>query len=247
MRFVYMDETGNTGRHFDNPDQPIHMIVGLVVDETRVTDLHEHMREVGRRRCPSRCNEADFEFHGNDLFSGEGPFAEKSPDERIAIYDELLRGIARARAEVVIRGVHKPGLNTRYADPYHPHDVALKFTIESIERLARNRRCHVLLVADEAKEVEEAALRDLAQYQEVGTGWGWRTEPIEWIIDTIHFVPSHRNIAIQLADCTAYIAARVRKLHEGLVSRNRSADAVFRLWEKRIQPFLSVNEVWYPG
>jgi len=49
MRFAYMDETGNTGRRFDDPDQPIHMILSLVVDESRVADLHEHVREVGRR------------------------------------------------------------------------------------------------------------------------------------------------------------------------------------------------------
>jgi hypothetical protein len=36
------------------------------------------------------------------------------------------------------------------------------FTIESVERLARDRDCRVLLVADEAKEIEDAALRDLA-------------------------------------------------------------------------------------
>lgn len=113
--------------------------------------------------------------------------------------------------------------------------------------MARERDCQVLLVADEAKEVEDAALRDLVNYQELGTQWGWRTEKIERIIDTIHFVPSHRNCAIQLADCPAYIAARVRKLDEGTVSRKRSADAVEELLEKRIEPFLWVNEVWYPG
>jgi len=247
MRFAYMDETGNTGRHFENRDQPIHMVLSLVVDETKVSDLHEHMRNVGRRHCPDTCDEADFEFHGNDLFSGGGPFAAMSPSERIEIYDEVLCGIGLVEGEVIIRGVPKPGLSRQYARPFHPHDIALMFTIESIERMARERECNVLLVADEAKEVEDAALRDLVQYQEFGTRWGWRTEQIERIIDTIHFVPSHRNCAIQLTDCTAYIAARLRKIHEGLVSRNRSSEAVVELWEKRIQPFLSVNEVWYPG
>ena len=74
MRFAYMDETGNTGRRFDDPDQPIHMIVSLVVDESKVTDLHEHIREVGRRHCAGDCDEAEFEFHGGDLFSGDNPF-----------------------------------------------------------------------------------------------------------------------------------------------------------------------------
>lgn len=100
----------------------------------------------------------------------------------------MLRGIEYVDAEIIVRGVHRAGLKRRYADPYHPHDVALMFTIESIERMARECDCNVLLVADEAKEVEDAALRDLVNYQELGTHWGWRPEKIERAIDTIHFV-----------------------------------------------------------
>jgi hypothetical protein len=242
-----MDETGNTGRRFDDPDQPIHMILSLVVDESRVTDLHDHIRDVGRWNCPGECEEAGFEFHGGDLFSGAAPFDERTPKERIEIYDEVLRGIEMVGAEVIIRGVHKPGLGRRYTHPYHPHDVALMFTIESIERMARECDCQVLLVADEAKEIEDAALRDLVNYQELGTQWGWRTEKIERIIDTIHFVPSHRNCGIQVADCAAYVAARARKLDDGTIARNRSAQVVESLFEKRIEPFLRTNQVWYPA
>jgi len=32
---------------------------------------------------------------------------------------------------VIIRGVEKTGLAERYSNPYHPHDIALMFTIES--------------------------------------------------------------------------------------------------------------------
>jgi len=89
-------------------------------------------------------------------------------------------------------------------------------------------------------------LRDLANYQELGTSWGWNTEQIDHIVDTIHFVPSHRNGAIQIADCATFIAARVRKIQEGIVPDGRSAEAVERLWETRILPFVRTNEVWFP-
>jgi hypothetical protein len=169
------------------------------------------------------------------------------PERRIEIFDEILRGIELAEAEVVIRGVEKAGLERRYATPYHPHDIALMFSIESIERLARERECRILLVADEAKEIEDTALRDLANYQELGTSWGWSPEQINQIVDTIHFVPSHKNGAIQLADCAAYIAARVRKIRAGIVPANRSAEAVEQLWETRIVPHIHLDGVWHPG
>lgn len=246
MRFAYMDEAGNTGRRCDDPNQPIHLILSLVVDEARVTLVHEHIREVGRRHCPATCRAADFEFHGQDLFAARGPFQGFDPGKRIEIFEDVLKGIALADADVIVRGVEKPGLARRYPTPFHPHDIALMFTIESIERMAREQDCRVLLVADEAKEVEDTALRDLANYQEFGTSWGWNTEQINQIVDTIHFVPSHSNAAIQLTDCAAFIAARVRKVWSGIVPRRASGEAVERLWNERIAPHIHWNEIWYP-
>jgi hypothetical protein len=163
MRFAYMDEAGNTGRRCDDPNQPVHLILSLVIDETKIAAAHAHMREIGRLHCPTACRQDAFEFHGADLFAARGPFSNMDPERRIEIFDEVLRGIELAEAEVVIRGVEKAGLERRYATPYHPHDIALMFSIESIERLARERECRILLVADEAKEIEDTALRDLRQ------------------------------------------------------------------------------------
>lgn len=151
MRFAYMDEAGNTGRKCDEPNQPIHLILTLIVDEENIAALHEHVRETGRRHCLVDCTEDDFEFHGHDIFSGRGYFGEMTPEKRIEIYDDILKGIELAEAEVIVRGVEKAGLARRYVNPYHPHDIALMYTIESIERMARTHDCRVLLVADEAK------------------------------------------------------------------------------------------------
>lgn len=247
MRLAYMDEAGNTGRRCDDPKQPVHLILTLVVDEAKVTRVHSHIREMARRHCPNDCEDFEFEFHGQDIFSGRGSFAGRTPAERVEIFDDVLEGIALADAKIIVRGVDKRGLQRRaYPTPYHPHDIALMFTIESIERMARKDDCRVLLIADEAKEVEDAAIQDLANYQQMGTAWGFRTEPIDHIIDTIHFVPSHTNGAIQLADCATFIAARLRKVRDGLVAGGESAEAVERLWEERIVPHLKADEVWYP-
>jgi hypothetical protein len=246
MWFAYMDETGNTGRNLDDPSQPLHLILTLAAEESKVSIIHEHIRDTARQYCPGDCEKDDFEFHGKDLYAAEGYFTQMPPDRRIEIFDAVLKGIEKAEAEIVIRGVNKPDLSSRYARPFHPHDIALMFTIESIERLARERECRVLLVADEAKEIEDAALRDLAQYQEVGTSWGWKTEQIERIVDTIHFVPSHSNPAIQLVDCATYVAMRKRKIQAGLVSKSRSDKAIEELWERHIEPFVREDSIWYP-
>jgi len=244
MWFAYMDEAGNTGRNLNEASQPIHLIATLLFDESKITFLHDYIRDTARKHCPRDCRHDDFEFHGKDLFAGEGYFANMPPSKRIEIYDDVLRGIGIAEGQVVIRGVDKELLRKRYAQPFHPHDIALMFTIESVERFAQDLDCRVLLVADEAREVEDAALRDLASYQEFGTSWGWNTEDIDHIIDTIHFVPSHRNPAVQLADCVTFIAGRKRKSDRGLVTPN---SAVADLWTDCIEPYVAENAVWHPA
>ena len=244
MKFAYMDEAGNTGRDLANPEQTFHLIVTVVIDEARVSRLHDHVREVAHLHCEHEALADKFEFHGQALFAGKGAFGHMSPTERIATYEDLLAGLAEADAKVVIQGVDKPGLARRYPKPFHPHDIALMFTCESVERLARKDDCRVLLVADEAREVEDTALRDLANYQQFGTAWGWDTEQIDHIIDTIHFVRSETNPAIQITDCAAFIAARQRKISRGEVKTN---EAVTRLWEERILPHVFTNRLWHPG
>jgi hypothetical protein len=247
MRFAYMDEAGNTGRRFDDADQPIHLILSLLVDEANIPIIHQHVRYVGRRHFPTVYRTSNFEFHGQQMFAGRGYCDGMSPERRIEIFDDVLAGIEAAEADVIVRGVEKSGLARRYTKPFHPHDVALMYTIESIERLARSENCQVLLVADEAKEIEDAARRDLASYQEIGTNWGVYTEQIDHIVDTIHFVASHQNGAIQVADCATFVASRMRKIQAGIVKEGPSSEAIEDLWERRIEPFVHTNEVWYPG
>jgi hypothetical protein len=246
MRFAYMDEAGNTGRRFDDADQPIHLILSLVVDEAKISTLHQHVRETGRRHFPDTCADPKFEFHGQHLFAGRGFCDEMEPAKRIEIFDDILAGIELVEADVIVRGVEKAGLARRYANPYHPHDVALMYTIESIERLARAKDCHILLVADEAKEIEDSARRDLATYQELGTAWGIYQERVDRIIDTIHFVASHQNGGIQVADCAMFVASRMRKIQAGTVAEGPSSEAIEDLWERRVEPFVHADEVWYP-
>jgi Protein of unknown function (DUF3800) len=247
MRFAYMDEAGNTGRRCDDPTQPIHLILSLAIDESKIPVVHEHIRKTARRYCPTCCDDPNFEFHGQELYSGRGHFRGLPPQRRFEIYDAVLRGIALADAEVIVQGVDKARLQRRYAKPFHPHDVALMFTIETIERMARGHDCFVLLVADEAKEVEDTALRDLANYQQVGTSWGV-TEQIDQIVDTIHFVPSHTNPGIQLADCATYVVSRLLKIQEGLVTGDGPyPKAIERLWENHIEPNVHTNRIWRPA
>src|SRR5215204_1664358 len=148
MWLAYMDESGNTGRDLANPEQRFHMIVTVVFDESQVAAVHAHVRDVAQRHCAGTWCKPDFEFHGHEVFSGEGYFEGRTAPERIQIYDELLAAIGMLGGKVTARGVDKPSLARRYPNPFHPHDITLMFTCESLEHMARTHDSRVLLVAD---------------------------------------------------------------------------------------------------
>lgn len=244
MWLAYLDEAGNTGRRLDDPNQPIHLIGSVLIAEDQIMVVHDHLRDVARCRCGAIRHESGFEFHGQAIFSGSGFFSGMAPTERIELYEDILDILRVVSAKVIVRGVHKPRLAARYPSPFHPHDIALMFMCESIERFGRNRDALILLVADEAREVEDAALRDLANYQRLGTSWGWDVEPIDHIIDTIHFVRSETNAAIQLADCVTFLAGRIRRSNTGVASHSQAVDD---LWNTYVVPVLGRNQIWYPS
>lgn len=251
MWLAYLDETGNTGKDLKNPDQPRHMIATVLVHESKIRALHNGMRRVARRRFGGEADEPAFELHGADIYGGKGVFSDLPPQERIGLYGDVLEQLGRHEAHVIVRGVDKPRLAARYPNLYHPHDIALMFTMESVERFAGARDadgeegCHILLVADENAENEDAALRDLARYQRAGTPWGWRSVEIDHIVDTIHFVSSRTNWGIQLTDCVAYLASRRARV---VAARDRSpsALAVRQLWDDHVKPHVREYDIWRP-
>ena len=87
---------------------------------------------------------------------------------------------------------------------------------------------------------------DLADGPAFAPRAGGQQAQIDHIIDTIHFVASHHNGAIQVADCASFLAARVRKIQSGLVRQGAAAEAIEGLWERRLEPFVYADEVWAP-
>jgi hypothetical protein len=250
---AYLDETGNTGRDLRSADQPLHIIGALLVREDQIPALQAAVRDLARELFPLEHLDPGFEFHGAEIFGGSGRFDGWSPADRVAAFRGLAALVGAHDARVIVRGVNKPRLADRYGDAaYHPHDISLMYTLEEIERFARaeGRRAgetiRVLAVADENQETEDAALRDLARYQEVGTTWGWNPEPIDHVVDTMHFVDSKTNWVMQLADCVTFLAGRWLKIGYGIVPDGPSAAAVRGIWDDLIQPTLVVVRIWDP-
>jgi hypothetical protein len=199
MYLAYMDECGNTGTNAD-PDQPIHFLGCLIVEDVAVRPLEEAVRAIAAKYFPEKHTEPKFEFHGVDLYAGKGLFKGSAPQARIDATTELIAA-AREHGKFGFTGVDKI---KSYANA-HPHRICFTLLAERLEAWLKSKDSLALLVSDENQEVEQDIIRDIHTFKTSTTQWGYRRVPITRVIDSVHFVKSHNNPAIQVADVLTYL------------------------------------------
>jgi hypothetical protein len=258
MRLYYVDESGNTGLNLDSPDQPVHWVVALEFTPHAVKAIEAEMQALALRVFPGRARDSDFEFHGSDIFMGRGDCSPLRVEERVALYGELLALVGRHGCALYLQGVDKARLRAR-ADtsgepPAHPHQLAFMHLLERIdEALERvqpdaDTALYGLVMADEQKEMNREIVQRFAHWRHTGTERSGRARELKYLLDTIHYVPSHDSWLIQLVDCVAYVRNRYGRVlrekgsHEARYSE--SERTVVRLWRENCAERVVSDECW---
>lgn len=249
MLFCYLDESGNTGSRLDDPNQPRHYLVAVMVREDRVSLLSERLDKLSTK-APT--NSDLVEYHGQELFSGEGPWEGVEPYVRVREYSKALSVISEVGAQIAYASINKPALAERGAR-MSPHLYALQFLTEKIEAWVRSMSdplCQLaLLVADQNHQEEEYAF-DLVREMHrsggpVGASWGL-AKTTGHVVDSVYFTPSERSRGIQLADLVAFVLNR-RDRDQESASSGKSVQAVKRMKENYISPHVVTWRERWPG
>lgn len=208
MYLAYLDESGNTGRRLDDPDQPVHWLVAVMVPEFEAIELMLDLDEVIASHVP---DDPKRELHGAELFGGSGIWSGVAPETRLSVYRDALAVLARRSCAIAHASIDKQRLANWHVDAA-PHLLALHFLSEKIDVFVRHQANpllnRALLVADETHEHEAFAVDLLADLQRRGVGV-FTGAKIKNIIDTVHFVRSETNRGVQLADLVAYGLCRL--------------------------------------
>ena len=238
MLLCYLDESGNTGSRLDDPRQPYHYLVAVMVREDKVSQLSERLDELAGGAVTTT---KLMEYHGQELFAGSGPWDGVEPHVRIGEYEKALAVITEVGAHIAHASINKPGLAQRGAWA-SPHLYALQFLTEKIDGwIASNadplcRRG--LLVADQNHQEEQYAFELVREMQKSGGPIGSLlgiARTTEHIVDNVYFAPSERSRGIQLADLVAFILNR-RDRHFDSGDNRASARAVGRLYMTWVLP-----------
>ena len=205
-QLVYLDETGSAGKGARS--SPYLTLVGAVVDETSVQQLADRMQALALERLG--WIPADFEFHGNQLWNGQGPWVGKTPPELLAAFEAVIQLVEDLSISIVHSTIDKPSLTARYGGTAdgNAYRLALQFLLEKLDRWGAGQTLRIL-IADEAKQEQLKAIemvRDLQRWA-VGVVPG---RQLVTIIDSMHFVDSAHSPGVQLADMIAFIIHRSR-------------------------------------
>jgi hypothetical protein len=262
MYFFYIDESGNTGANLDSPDQPVHWLVALGIDVTHMRALEADVLALALKSFRARARSPDFELHGADVFSGRGECQGMPPANRVQLYGEILGLAAKHGCVLFVQGIHKQRHKERARErgyaPHHPHRLGFMYLLERIDDWLESRQPHAdlfeaasaeygLIIADEQKEVHRQIVARFAYWKDSGTDFLSGRE-LKWLVDTVHYVPSHDSWLIQLVDCVAYIRSRFHRVlsHKGADQGKYSASeaAVARLWRDHCQALVATNYMW---
>ncbi len=180
------------------------------------------------------------ELHGYELFQGEGWWKDVPPRVRIGIYNSAFQAINDHSQAIILRGLDSARLRQRYARPDPPHSLVLLHLLERVDDYAKERRKHVLVIADEVGE-QAKHRSDLALYRQSGT-WGYRSRKLGQIVDTLHFAPSSASRLLQAVDLVVFM---YRRMETHIEPNEKAKRANEQLWA-RVASRVAHRRCWYP-
>jgi hypothetical protein len=224
MQLTYFDSAGNTGLNLADPQQPFYTMVGLICHKLKWQGVNNDFEKILDNYVPNR-DRKKFEVHTVKLYRAKDDWRSLGiPKCKALIYD-LLDLIPKHNLKITYSTIKKLAYKKNCEDNglalEHPCEISLFFISQMVEKYLRSEGVEVLgmLIGDKEKEVEETLSDSLNYYrstafaewiksQEKEAGGKVSFQSIERIIETIHFVDSHKSTFIQLADLCAYFINR---------------------------------------
>ena len=178
----------------------------------------------------------DAEFHGYDIFHGEGDWRPLRGQIRraVQIYSDAMQAIVASGAVVFYSAVHSGQLVRRYGDfAFHPYEVAMHNLLTKLDEHFSRRAVTIRVVAD---KVQEQALREqrMAHFKANGT-MGYNPRTLECILFPFEWASSSIYRGLQASDMLLFIHQREfnmkaegKNFHKELVKLAAEARRIMR-------------------
>jgi hypothetical protein len=224
MHLTYFDSAGNTGLNLEDLQQPFYTMVGLICHKLKWQAVNNDFEKILDNYVPNR-DRKKLEVHTVELYRSKGEWRSLGiPKCKSLIYD-LLDLIPKHNLKIAYSTIkklaYKKSCEEHKLSLEHPCEISLFFISQMVEKYLRGEGVEGLgmLIGDKEKEIEETLCDSLNYYrssefsnwiksQEQEAGGKISFQSVERIIETIHFVDSHKSTFIQLTDLCAYFINR---------------------------------------
>ncbi|MFV0532946.1 MAG: DUF3800 domain-containing protein [Cumulibacter sp.] len=242
MYLCYIDETER---------EQFYGLAAVVVNAEDVIHLTAKATACMEQICSIFGLPRDTEFHAHPAFQGKGVWKKVGSRARVKVFQDLVEAVCGCQARVILRGVDRRHLlayqeRKGYPEKFSAEVVALQHLLQRINGFVQTQGSHALLIADERSDSSDQRLK-FAEYQRYGTPGYYLGQPMERIVDTIHYAPSHASRMIQLADLFAFLFQRWH-FAETVVSDSREVAILADLMSQaRSRGTFYHYGVWPPG
>jgi len=220
MKFCYCDESG-TG------DEPIAVMVGVVVDADRMHLTKEHWGTL-LSHLSSKTGRTVTEVHMRDLYNGRNEYHRTMDgNQRAEIIDSVVAWLADRHHHIV----YASAVKADYAAAFERHDVpdelntvwrflGFHMVLAVQRRFMREERPkgNTVFVFDNEKP-EEARFSDLILRPPTWSDEYYdrerKTAPLDQVIDVPYFADSKNVALIQVADAAAFLLRRHAEVEAG--------------------------------
>jgi hypothetical protein len=208
---VFIDESGDANLTNVDPRFPILNLVCVLVQKTH----YFNAVVPGLSRLKQRFFQTDdVVLHDSDLRRMQGACSLlRTPDTQAACQAAISDWISALEFQIITACIDKEALVRRYAHPFDPYDLAIRFCLERMSQWLASRmpRGHITQICFESRGKRQDRQADLefnailAKQSRLGTtSTDFSTHPMEAL-----FIPKHANVAgLQLADLIARPLAR---------------------------------------
>ncbi|HDZ69112.1 MAG TPA: DUF3800 domain-containing protein [Phycisphaerales bacterium] len=214
MNFVYIDESGNTGLNLKDSQQPVFVLAGMILPESKWFLLEEKFSDIAKSYLGDSLPDL-FELHAIDLKVGRGVFENLSFEKQLSFRDEMLQLLVDNKIAIIYRRIIKSSFEAFCEKNYgpgikvNPYIMALPFVCVEVDHYLRQKGNDELgmFIFDEQKENLDDAERSLRTLRLDSASILQTTN----IIEKGFFIDSSKSFALQLVDLAVYY---VRKYEE---------------------------------
>ncbi len=234
MILIYIDESGDTGTNFNDPQQPVFVLGALMIDQVNWKRCEMEYMNILHDAFGGNIPEG-FEFHTMDLVSRKKYFDNFSLDQTRDLRNKLLNYIIQEKLQVLYRKIIKKDYQKYCEGKYgkgikiDPYVMAFPFICLGAAPYLEKMNDLGIFIIDQHRSITdiEQSLKTLRQARGDDL-------KMERVIEKGFFVDSSKSYPIQLLDLILYY---LRKYHEHEIGKKVSP-----IHQETFETILSLSE-----